>query len=1039
MKRLADWATRPRALDEWAQLGVTALVLVGCPLFVLGALHPSKLLLGTTPAGGDMGAHVWAPDYLRHHLFTHGRLTGWSPDWYNGFPALTFYFPLPYVVIAVLSYVLPYGVAFKLVSVAGLLGLPLAAYAMGRLTGMRFPGPPLLAVATVPFLFDRYFTIWGGNIASTLAGEFAFSISLCLALLFIGVFARALDTGRYRALAAALLAATLLCHLLPTFFAIAGALILWLLRPRRRRLATALLVGGVGIALTAFWLVPFALRHGYSNDMGWERTTAYAKGLFPFLCNSHKADVNVNCPTFSVVHPYTVHLKVVVALAAAGVLGGLVLRRRTTLLIGGLGVTFAAAFRWMPQGALWNARMLPFWYLCLYLAAAACVAESALALGVAVGRHRPGPDGEVALPPPSLDLTPLGLTDDRTLVGAGVGRGGRTVGLRGEMGYDHLDGLVGGRGAGTEGSGDWSVEDETHGDHSRSLAAGAANPGPGDGVVGVADDAGAWGARAAGGATPLGGEAAQRWSRLDDSAQRWALEDESAQRSLVEGDSAQRWPGEGEPAERWAFGPRRLRHSSRRARRGERATGEIVANRWAAIVTPVLAMVIVLAFVGQSVPDYASITKLVLRDRSIGGADQRRNANFVSSWANWNYSGYERKDSYPEYADVVATMARVGREDGCGRAMWEYEAEEDRFGTPMALMLLPKWTNGCIGSQEGLYFESSATVPYHFLNQSELSQSGSRAMRALPYRSLDIVDGIAHLQLLGVRYYMAVSPAAQTAAQSLTGGAHPVLKLVAKTQSHQVDYTNGGTSAYQARTWEVYQVAASDPVVALSYEPVVMTGVPTTGKGWLAASEGWYQDRSRWDVPLAASGPPEWRRVKGADPAPPRTPVRSAVVSSIKMTDDRISFDVDTPGTPVLVRTSYFPNWQPSGARGPWRVTPNLMVVVPTSRHVELHYGYTPVDNAGLLLSGAGVIGAALLWRRDRRPRAERQWPDNDRGSGGDPGPAADPERAADPGPAADPERAADPGSGDPGSGERDPIGAPGRDGARGLAGPGPR
>jgi hypothetical protein len=34
--------------------------------------------------------------------------------------------------------------------------------------------------------------------------------------------------------------------------------------------------------------------------------------------------------------------------------------------------------------------------------------------------------------------------------------------------------------------------------------------------------------------------------------------------------------------------------------------------------------------------------------------------------------------------------------------MWEYEPELVRYGTPMALMLLPHWTHGCIGSMEGL-------------------------------------------------------------------------------------------------------------------------------------------------------------------------------------------------------------------------------------------------------------------------------------------------------------------------------------------------
>ena len=67
----------------------------------------------------------------------------------------------------------------------------------------------------------------------------------------------------------------------------------------------------------------------------------------------------------------------------------------------------------------------------------------------------------------------------------------------------------------------------------------------------------------------------------------------------------------------------------------------------------------------------------------------------------------------------------------------------------MALMLLPYWTDGCIGSMEGLYFESSATTPYHFLNQSELSAVPSRAQRDLPYGALDVARGVEHLQLHG--------------------------------------------------------------------------------------------------------------------------------------------------------------------------------------------------------------------------------------------------------------------------------------------------
>ncbi len=148
--------------------------------------------------------------------------------------------------------------------------------------------------------------------------------------------------------------------------------------------------------------------------------------------------------------------------------------------------------------------------------------------------------------------------------------------------------------------------------------------------------------------------------------------------------------------------------------------------------------------------------------------------SFVRSWAKWNYSGYIAKDAYAEYRDVVQTMAELGETNGCGRTFWEYDAELNRYGTPMALMLLPHWTEGCIGSMEGLYFESSETTPYHFLLQSELSPAPSSAQRCLPYEGFDIDRGVQHLQLLGVRYYMATSPEAIEAAES-----HPDLTEVA--------------------------------------------------------------------------------------------------------------------------------------------------------------------------------------------------------------------------------------------------------------------
>ena len=82
---------------------VDVVVVAACVVFVLWHLQPELLLRNTTPAGGDMGAHVWGPAYLRDHLLPNGQLAGWTPDWYAGFPAYQFYMVVPSLLIVLLN------------------------------------------------------------------------------------------------------------------------------------------------------------------------------------------------------------------------------------------------------------------------------------------------------------------------------------------------------------------------------------------------------------------------------------------------------------------------------------------------------------------------------------------------------------------------------------------------------------------------------------------------------------------------------------------------------------------------------------------------------------------------------------------------------------------------------------------------------------------------------------------------------------------------------------------------------------------------
>jgi hypothetical protein len=332
----------------------------------------------------------------------------------------------------------------------------------------------------------------------------------------------------------------------------------------------------------------------------------------------------------------------------------------------------------------------------------------------------------------------------------------------------------------------------------------------------------------------------------------------------------------------------------------------------------------------------------------------------VASWAEWNYSGYQNTPGAKElYDGIIPTMQKVGKEYGCGRAMWEYNSSLDRFGTPESLMLLPYWTNNCIDSLEGVLFESSATTPYHFINQAELSAAPSEAVvsatTGIQYGPLDVGLGIQHLQLLGIKYYMASSP--ETQAQA---AADPELTLVATTGPWPSTYTG----AVGSTTWKIYEVHDASIVTPLKKTPDVLTDTAAGQGSWLPVAQKWYADPARWDQQLVVGGPAGWDRTATPATPPVGHPLPPVKVTDVKVGIDSLSFHVDRTGVPVMVGISYFPNWQATGATGPWRAEPDMMVVDPTSHQVTLTYGSTSADRVGLVLSLVGLLVLAELVRR---------------------------------------------------------------------------
>jgi 6-pyruvoyl-tetrahydropterin synthase related domain len=236
------------ALAAWASIGTALVALV----------DPALVALTTTPAGGDYASHIVGLAYLRNHLLPSGRAFGWFPDQFAGFPLMLFYFPLPFIAASLLSASMPLTVALKVASLAGTALLPVAWW-----VALDWLGAPLIArgigaAGSTLFLFGEWQSVWGGNVGSTAAGEFAYSLGFSLAWLALARAWRTRDDRHLSRTLAVFFAATALSHGYALVAAVCGVGLMTLHVRRGPARALRLLgVGCVAFGLTAWWLVPF--------------------------------------------------------------------------------------------------------------------------------------------------------------------------------------------------------------------------------------------------------------------------------------------------------------------------------------------------------------------------------------------------------------------------------------------------------------------------------------------------------------------------------------------------------------------------------------------------------------------------------------------------------------------------------------------------------------------------------------------------------------------------------------------------------------
>jgi hypothetical protein len=236
-----------------------------------------------------------------------------------------------------------------------------------------------------------------------------------------------------------------------------------------------------------------------------------------------------------------------------------------------------------------------------------------------------------------------------------------------------------------------------------------------------------------------------------------------------------------------------------------------------------------------------------------------------------------------------------------------------------------------------------------------MSFQPSNPVPGLQYHTFDMERGLRHMDLYGVSYYVSFTPEAASKAGQTMG-----FEQIAVTEP-----------------FYIFRLPETDLVVPATHQPSVYDPAPTGG----AAGEfhdfalEWYEEIDQMHRWVVADGPDDWPRISTLGERPDTAlSVPENAVSDIEVDHHRISFSTEAIGVPHLVKVSYFPNWSATGAEGPYRAAPSLMVVVPTDNDVVLEFGNTWAESLGLLLTLVGVT-ALVVWvvvdrRRVRRSEA---------------------------------------------------------------------
>jgi TolA-binding protein len=311
----------------------------------------------------------------------------------------------------------------------------------------------------------------------------------------------------------------------------------------------------------------------------------------------------------------------------------------------------------------------------------------------------------------------------------------------------------------------------------------------------------------------------------------------------------------------------------------------------------------------------------------------------------YSYSGFETKAGWPLYQRL---SQHLRGDAGDPRVAYEHSLEHITLGSERAFENLPLFSGR--STLDGLYMQSSATSPFVYYTQSEVSLESTCPLPDWGCARPDLDRGIGHLEMLNVSHFIARSPEIKAAARRQP-------RLVMETE---ID------------GYEVFRLQRNDGryVVPLAVAPFLVRTTHATA--WKELAFRWFKQagpEAALPVFASPSSGAEETAFAGAfdtvpgDPPSVALPAPPTIEEEIGV--DRVRVTGCRPGHPLLIRISYHPRWRARTGERIWQAGPNLMLVFPRGETIDLEFA-SPlvvvlgrmVTALGLLIVVAGIVAA---------------------------------------------------------------------------------